>query len=66
MSHYTEVREESPVDVRADFSRVFPLLDGSHPDALWINKMKYKIIRQTHLVYLLFIVELATCFDPAG
>jgi hypothetical protein len=31
-----------------------------------ITKIKYKIIRQTRLVYLLFIVELATCFDPAG
>jgi len=31
-----------------------------------MNKIKYKRIRQTHLVYLLFIVELATCFDPAG
>ena len=30
------------------------------------NKINYKRIRQTHLVYLLFIVELATCFDPAG
>jgi len=29
-------------------------------------EIKYKIICQTHLVYLLFIVELATCFDPAG
>ena len=28
--------------------------------------IKQKRIRQTHLVYLLFIVELATCFDPAG
>jgi len=28
--------------------------------------MKCKRIRQTHLVYLLFIVELATCFDLAG
>jgi hypothetical protein len=32
---------------------------------LLINKIKYKGIRQTHLVYLLFIVELATCFDSA-
>jgi len=32
---------------------------------VWSNKIKYKRIRQTHLVYLLFIVELATCFDPA-
>jgi hypothetical protein len=30
------------------------------------NKIKYKRIRQTHLVYLLFIVDLVTCFDPAG
>jgi len=28
--------------------------------------MKRKRIRQTRLVYLLFIFELATCFDPAG
>ena len=33
---------------------------------LQIHKIKYKRIHQTHLVYLLFIVELATCFDPAG
>jgi hypothetical protein len=31
-----------------------------------MNKIKYKRIRQTHLVCLLFIVQLATCFDPAG
>jgi len=31
-----------------------------------ITKIKYKRIRQTHLIYWLFIVELATCFDPAG
>jgi hypothetical protein len=41
-------------------------LDGSHLDVLQINKIKYKRIRETHLVYLLFIVESATCFDPAG
>jgi hypothetical protein len=40
--------------------------DESHPNALGINKINYKIIRQTHLVYLLFIVKLATCFGPAG
>jgi len=28
--------------------------------------IKCKRIRQTHLVYLLFIIELVTCFDPAG
>ena len=33
---------------------------------LAINKIKCKRIRQTHLVFLLFIVELATRFDPAG
>jgi len=33
---------------------------------LWVSKIKYKRISQTHLVYLLFIVELATSFDPAG
>jgi hypothetical protein len=27
---------------------------------------KYTRTRQTHLVYLLFIVELATCFAPGG
>ena len=32
----------------------------------YINKIKYERISQTHLVYLLFIVELATCLDPAG
>jgi hypothetical protein len=41
------------------------MVNGSHPNVLWINKMKYKRIRQTHSVYLLFIVELATYFDPA-
>jgi len=33
---------------------------------LRVNNIKYERIRQTHLVYLIFIVELATCFDPAG
>jgi len=32
----------------------------------FLDKINYKRIRQTHLVFLLFIVELATCFDPAG
>jgi hypothetical protein len=45
---------------------ILTLVDGSHPDVLRINKIKYNGIRQTHPVYLLFIVELATCFDPAG
>jgi hypothetical protein len=30
------------------------------------NKIIYKRIRYTRLVYFLFIVELATCFDSAG
>jgi len=42
------------------------MVDGSHPDVLWINKIKYKRFRQTHLVYLLFIVELATYFYSAA
>jgi hypothetical protein len=39
---------------------------SNHVNCKKTNKIKYKRIRQTHLVYLLFIVELATCFDPAG
>ena len=33
---------------------------------LRISKMKKERIRQTRLGYLLVIVELATCFNPAG
>ena len=36
------------------------------PMCLWINKIKWKRIRQTHLVYLSVIVELTTCFDTSG
>ena len=45
--------------------KMFVCLDGSHPDVLWINKIRYKRIRQTRLVYLL-VAEFATYFDPAG
>jgi len=52
----------SSIDVVVSSDRVIGksiLLDGSHPDVLWINTIKYKRIRLTQLVYLLFIVELA-------
>jgi len=45
---------------------LYVTVDGSHHVVLWINKIRYKRICQTHLVYLPFIVEFATCFDPAG
>jgi hypothetical protein len=48
---------------RAD-TRQTPLLMEAIP--MCYELIKYKTIRQTHLLYLLFIAEFATCFDPAG
>jgi hypothetical protein len=52
------------VDYFLSWSELF--LMEAIPMCLCINKIKEERIRQIHIVYLVVIVVLATCFDPVG